>query len=69
MHRPPQFLQEVKTELANWRLWCDRFVVLLFATLSGLTVVVFTWLSEHALDTFFSLHARFFGCRSSGRPC
>lgn len=60
MHRPPHFLQEVKAELANWRLWSDRFVVMLFATLSGLTVVVFTWLSEHALATFFSLHARFF---------
>lgn len=60
MHPPPHFLQEVKAELANWRLWSDRFVVLLFATLSGLTVVVFTWLSEHALSTFFSLHARFF---------
>ena len=59
MHRPPRFLQEVKAELANWRLWSDRFVVLLFATLSGLTVVVFTWLSEHALSTFFSLQARF----------
>ena len=60
MHRPPHFLQEVKAELANWRLWSDRFIVLLFATLSGLMVVVFTWLSEHALATFFSLHANFF---------
>lgn len=60
MHRPPRFLQEVKAELANWRLWSDRFVVLLFATLAGLTVVVFTWLSEHALATFFSLQKSYF---------
>lgn len=60
MHRPPQFLQELKSELANWRLWADRGVVLFFAMLAGLTVVAFTWLSEHALDTFFALHERAF---------
>lgn len=60
MHKPPPFLQELKYELANWRLWADRGVVLLFAMLAGLTVVAFTWLSEHALDTFFALHERAF---------
>ena len=53
MYRPPEFLKSVKEELADWRLWADRGVVLLFAGLAGLTVVVFTWLSEHALETFF----------------
>ncbi len=60
MHRPPEFLQELRYELANWRLWSDRAVVLLFAMLAGLTVVVFTWLTEHALATFFALYTRAF---------
>lgn len=60
MHRPPEFLQELKSELANRHLWADRGVVLLFAILTGLTVVTFTWLSEHALETFFALSGQFF---------
>lgn len=60
MHRPPEFLQELKSELANKHLWADRGVVLLFAILTGLTVVTFTWLSEHALETFFTLSDQFF---------
>ena len=60
MHRPPEFLQELKSELANKHLWADRGVVLLFAILTGLTVVTFTWLSEHALETFFTLSGQFF---------
>lgn len=60
MHRPPEFLQELKSELANKHLWADRGVVLLFAILTGLTVVTFTWLSEHALETFFALSGQFF---------
>lgn len=59
MHRPPEFLQELKSELANKHLWADRGVVLLFAILTGLTVVTFTWLSEHALETFFALSGQF----------
>ena len=58
MYRPPEFMKVVKDELADWRLWADRLVVLLFAILAGLTVVVFTWLSEHALATFFVFHAQ-----------
>jgi len=60
MHRPPPFLQALQAELANWRLWADRAVVLLFAMLAGLTVVGFTWLSELALRTFFGLYASAF---------
>lgn len=56
MYSPPEFLKVVKKELADWRMWSDRFVVLLFACLAGLTVVAFTWLSELALATFFVLH-------------
>lgn len=60
MHRPPQFLKELKTEIVSWRLWSDRAVVLIFAMLSGGTVVAFTWLSENALEAFFALHERAF---------
>lgn len=60
MYRPPEFLKAVKREFADWRLWSDRFVVLLFAGLAGLTVVGFTWLSEHALATFFVVYQQGF---------
>jgi H+/Cl- antiporter ClcA len=58
MYRPPEFMKVVKDEFADWRLWADRLLVFLFAILAGLTVVVFTWLSEHALQTFFVLHTQ-----------
>ncbi|PUE39022.1 chloride channel protein [Limnohabitans sp. Bal53] len=60
MYRPPEFLKAVQKELADWRMWSDRLVVLLFAGLAGLTVVVFTWLSEHALATFFVAYQKWF---------
>ena len=60
MYHPPDFLTALRNEFADWRVWKDRFVVLLFAALTGLTVVVFTWLSEHALDYFFELHQKYF---------
>lgn len=60
MYRPPEFLKAVQKELADWRLWSDRLVVLLFAGLAGLTVVAFTWLSEHALATFFVVYQKWF---------
>lgn len=60
MHKNPEITESIKAEFADWRLWADRFVVLLFAALSGLTVVLFTWMSEHALDTFFTYQKRYF---------
>lgn len=60
MLKPPPFLHTLKSELSNWRLWKDRAVVLFFAALAGLTVVMFTWLSEHALETFFRIQSRHF---------
>lgn len=39
--------------MADWRLWAGRTVVLASAVLAGLAVVVFTWLTEHALRLFF----------------
>lgn len=60
MHNPPEFLKALKNELADWRRWADRLVVLLSAMLAGLAVVGFTWLSERALGIFFEAHSRYF---------
>ena len=48
-HLPTAF----KQELSNWHNWAGRGVVMAFAALAGLTVVVFTWLAEHAMAQFF----------------
>jgi H+/Cl- antiporter ClcA len=34
-------------------MWTGRGVVIAFAALAGITVVVFTWLADHALAQFF----------------
>ena len=48
----------LREELSDWRRWAARAVVLLFAALSGLSVVALTWLGEHALDAFYALQGR-----------
>lgn len=40
-------------------MWTGRAVVLVFAALAGLTVVVFTWLADHALSLFFTLQSTY----------
>jgi len=50
----PQVLSAIASELKDWHLWTGRAVVLAFAALAGATVVLFTWMTEHALATFFS---------------
>lgn len=44
--------EAVQKELANWRLWWSRSVVVVAAALAGLTVVGFTRLCDIALDHF-----------------
>ncbi|MCR5882860.1 chloride channel protein [Rhizobacter sp. J219] len=51
------FVQAIRRELADWRLWAARAVVIAVAALAGLTIVGFTWLTERALSAFFSLRA------------
>ena len=57
MNSEPHFGRSLRTELSDWQIWQTRAVVLAFAALSGLTVVAFTWLTEHALEGFFRAHA------------
>src|SRR5260221_669909 len=51
----PEALRE---ELSDWRRWAARAVVLVFAALSGLSVVALTWLGEEALELFYALQER-----------
>ncbi len=51
----PPLMSALRKELYDWRLWTGRGVVMVFAALAGLTVVAFTWMTEHALTLFFTL--------------
>ncbi|MDD5334135.1 MAG: chloride channel protein [Rhodoferax sp.] len=48
-------MSALKQELYDWQLWTGRAMVIAFAALAGITVVAFTWLTEHALAQFFSV--------------
>jgi H+/Cl- antiporter ClcA len=51
--KPPRTLgQALNQELADWRLWLARAVVVGAAVAAGLTVVGFTWLAETASSWF-----------------
>ncbi len=49
----PDVVSSVRQEIVDWRLWTSRSVVLVFAALSGLAVVLMTWMTEEALALFF----------------
>lgn len=49
---------DVKRELADWRVWATRAVVVAMAVCAGLTIVGFTWLAERAADWFDGWRAR-----------
>jgi H+/Cl- antiporter ClcA len=49
----------LRKEISDWSRWWARAVVVLVAVVAGLTIVGFTWLSEHALDAFFAGRARY----------
>jgi H+/Cl- antiporter ClcA len=46
-------VDSLQREFRDWRLWLARGVVVASAAAAGLTVVAFTWLTEHALTLFF----------------
>lgn len=52
MRPHPHIPTSFKREFSDWHMWAGRGVVMTFAALAGLTVVVFTWLAEHALAQF-----------------
>ena len=51
-NREPNFLENVRTELSDIRLWIDRAVVLGYAVLAGLCVVAFTVAADGAFEHF-----------------
>lgn len=53
----PDFIPALHRDVADWRQWLGRAVVLAYAAAAGLAVVAFTWLSEQALHGFFILWA------------
>jgi H+/Cl- antiporter ClcA len=44
-------------ELADWRVWVARALVVALAVAAGLTIVLFTWLAENASARFAALRA------------
>ncbi|HET8871785.1 MAG TPA: chloride channel protein, partial [Aquabacterium sp.] len=60
MNSQPPILDQMRTELSDHRLWQTRAVVLAFGALSGLVVVLFTWLTDRALGLFHFLHGLWF---------
>lgn len=56
MNQPPNVLENLREDVADWRRWVARSVVLGFAVLAGLSVVCLTWLSEKALHFFHLWH-------------
>jgi H+/Cl- antiporter ClcA len=57
--KPPRSMKEaLSQELADWRLWLARAVVVGAAVVAGLTVVGFTWLAENASSYFSVLRAQ-----------
>jgi H+/Cl- antiporter ClcA len=51
----PDVVATLRGDLADWRQWMARVVVLAHAAAAGLAVVAFTWLSDRALQGFAAL--------------
>lgn len=58
MRQHPHIYSAFRNELYDAHLWRGRALFIAFAALAGLTVVGFTWLSEHALALFFHVQTR-----------
>ncbi len=57
MRQPPHIYSAFRNELYDAHLWRGRALFITFAALAGLTVVGFTWLTEHALALFFKVQS------------
>lgn len=55
MRQHPHVYSAFRNELYDAHLWRGRALFIAFAALAGLTVVCFTWLTEHALALFFKV--------------
>lgn len=53
-----QIAAALRREVADWRVWTARGVVIGFAALAGLAVVGFTWLTELALHHFLQMRTQ-----------
>lgn len=52
MHLQPDFIAAIRRDVADWRRWASRVIVLVYAAMAGLAVVGFTRISEYALHGF-----------------
>lgn len=57
MRHDLRLVATLRREFSDWRLWLARTIVIAVASAAGLTVVGFTWLTEHALRQFFAIQA------------
>ncbi|WP_298835192.1 chloride channel protein [uncultured Piscinibacter sp.] len=57
MNHELRIVAAFRRELSDWRLWLARSVVIAVAAAAGLTVVAFTWITERALELFFTVRA------------
>ncbi len=55
MRQQPHIMSAIRKELYDGHLWTGRVLVIAFAAFAGLTVVGFTWLTDHALAQFFTV--------------
>ena len=53
----PDFFAALRADLADWRQWIARTIVLAYAAAAGLAVVLFTWLSDWAIDGYSRISA------------
>lgn len=58
MTREPNFFQNLQDELSDGRAWLDRTIVLSYAVAAGLSVVIFTLMSETCFEWFGMLYAK-----------
>ncbi len=54
-HREPDFISAMREDLADWRQWLSRIVILAFAIAAGLAVVLFTWVSDQTIEAFAAI--------------
>jgi H+/Cl- antiporter ClcA len=56
---PEPWREAFGRELADWRVWAARILVVALAVAAGLTIVFFTWLAESASEHFAALRGRY----------